>query len=90
MVTATVTVQIAGESVRNRVWLCALVDKKVMDPPGGCPYVGVTPTDLRYRTYSFSFAKYDVTPGDHRIQSRVGFDYTSYIGHVYVQYDVYK
>ena len=89
VVTATVSVQLAGSSANNLAHLCVTIDNKVINPPA-CPYVGTISSNATYATFSFPFAKYAVRPGVHKLQSRVGFDATTFVGNVHIQYDVYK
>ena len=88
VITATVTVQLAGAIAANAAHLCFLINNQFVAPV--CPYVGVVPATSTYQTFSFSFAKYEVAAGTHKLQSRVGFDENTYVGNVHVQYDVYK
>jgi hypothetical protein len=88
VVTANITVQLAGSVGANAAHLCFLINNQWVAPQ--CPYVGLVPSTSTYQTFSFSFAKYDVAVGTHRLQSRLGFDEDTYVGAVHVQYDVYK
>ncbi len=88
VITATVTVQLAGTLANNRAWLCLVVDNVTVAP--ACPYVGVVSTNSRFQSFSFPFAKYDVAPGLRKLQARFGFDKNTNVGAIHVQYDVYK
>src|SRR5688500_11905675 len=53
VITATITVQLAGDQPNNRAWFCFLIDNVQVAPV--CPYVGLVFPN--YQAFSFPFAK---------------------------------
>ena len=88
VITATVTVQLAGTLANNRAWLCFVIDNVTVAPE--CPYVGLVSQNSRFQAFSFPFAKYTVAAGTRKLQARFGFEKDTIVGSIHVQYDVYR
>jgi hypothetical protein len=90
VIEATIVVQVLSTtSADNRMSFCPYIDNVVFNPTGACPLVGVLPVN-RYEAFTFTWAKYNVTPGVHKLRTSAQVDANALLGLISIKYDVYK